>query len=581
MTLPYSSQPSTQLDEPAEAARFFPIDAAAIRSAVIVFIFVLAMNFPFPPHSPLAGTEGHRGLTAHHMVESGQWLVPILDGRVYLAKPPLHYWLQAIAETISGTHAEFIWRVPSAVCSATMAAMLVLFAVRWFGKRAGILTGFAYAAVVSMWGMSRNADIDITNVLASNLAAICVLEIYFGTGRRVFAWIVAASIFFAATLMAKGPGGLPTLLGAMLCVAVFAVRERRWNHIILPRFWLPLILGLLAFAGYGYAVYHYLVSHHMTLDWTGLQEGAMDLHPHDWSLSRAITWIMLAPTLWAYALPASLGLIFTFNKSIRSDAVRSRRMLAVAWTVICSWIICFISGMHLPRYGYITLPLMCPLAGAVLAQVFEYPAKLQQLIWWILRVSVVLFAVATIVSAIILWPNHAVRVVAIAASVVSIAVAIYVLPGLSPTPATARPLWPAPILILCLAILASCAAHYDRKRRTGKDAGEMIASITGPNAELMAGALILDQPEVFYYSKLKPLPYGGDYVKWQDVDRSGWIVLESNNATNELKMWQEAVPQRMSKFHPFEVNRNPATLLWYDVTIPAAGATTQPDGSKP
>jgi hypothetical protein len=318
----------------------------------------------------------------------------------------------------------------------------------------------------------------------------------------------------------------------------------------------------------------------MTLDWSGLQEGAMDLHPHDWTVRRAVEWIMLAPTLFAYALPASLGLLFTFSREIRGDGERSRRMLAVAGTVICSWIICFVSGMHLPRYGYITLPLMCPLAGAVLAGMANYPVKWQQLLWWILRVAVVVFAIATVVLAIVLWKNHPVRPVAIVAVLVSIVVAIYILPRLSADHAEHRALWSAPLLALSLAILASCAAHYDRVHRSGQEWGERLRQITGPDAELMGGALILDQPEVFYYSGLKPRPYDGDYVSWKDVHQSGWIVLEDI----ELTAWKKSVPGRMSQLHPFVVNRNPATLLWYDVTIPPAGVTagakTEPDGSR-
>ena len=74
--------------------------------------------------------------------------------------------------------------------------------------------------------------------------------------------------------------------------------------------------------------------------------------------------------MFLYSLPVSLSLVFGLNREVRgNEPVRSRLMLALAGSVLLAWGVCFLSGMHLPRYAFVTLPLLCPLAGAVAAWV--------------------------------------------------------------------------------------------------------------------------------------------------------------------------------------------------------------------
>src|SRR5690348_5362146 len=66
------------------------------RLAILLFVVSLVCYLPGIGAGPLAGTEGHRAITAHQMLASGRgpagWLLPHLYGRLYLTKPPLHYW---------------------------------------------------------------------------------------------------------------------------------------------------------------------------------------------------------------------------------------------------------------------------------------------------------------------------------------------------------------------------------------------------------------------------------------------------------------------------------------------------------
>src|ERR1700709_1564811 len=143
------------------------------RDVAIVFFIALACYFPYPLNTPLAATEGHRAMTAHQMVESGQWLIPKLYGRVYLAKPPLHYWILAVSESLFRTTEPWVWRLTGAIEGALLAAILCWIGNRWFGRVGGLVSGLSYVALFTLWGENRGADIDVTNTLTATVACLC------------------------------------------------------------------------------------------------------------------------------------------------------------------------------------------------------------------------------------------------------------------------------------------------------------------------------------------------------------------------------------------------------------------------
>ena len=234
------------MTDPQPSALAGNAESTGMRSAgiaALVLLFALICFLPLPTGAPLAGTEGHRAMTAHQMVESGEWVVPRLFGRIYIAKPPLHYWIIGMFEKLSGRATPFIWRLPSAVEGAITAALLSLFAGRWFGRIAGWVSGVSFVALIALWGENRGADIDVTNTLAANLAAMCLLDLHFRLGCHRWLRILIAGLAIGASLLVKGPAGLTIILGTMAWLVIVAVSKREYASLRRPRFWLPLVLG--------------------------------------------------------------------------------------------------------------------------------------------------------------------------------------------------------------------------------------------------------------------------------------------------------------------------------------------------
>jgi 4-amino-4-deoxy-L-arabinose transferase-like glycosyltransferase len=98
--------------------------------------------------------EAHYAELTREMLQSGSWLVPLLDGRPYIDKPVLFHWLQGASVKLLG-ETEFATRLPSAL------AALALFAgIRWCGT---ILMG----EEVGEWGAIMFATIPATFALSS------------------------------------------------------------------------------------------------------------------------------------------------------------------------------------------------------------------------------------------------------------------------------------------------------------------------------------------------------------------------------------------------------------------------------
>ena len=72
---------------------------------------------------------------AREMLESGARLVPTLDSRPWLEKPPLLHWLVMLTGEIFGDVTEVAARIPSTLAALILSMTVALFAARRFVER--------------------------------------------------------------------------------------------------------------------------------------------------------------------------------------------------------------------------------------------------------------------------------------------------------------------------------------------------------------------------------------------------------------------------------------------------------------
>jgi 4-amino-4-deoxy-L-arabinose transferase-like glycosyltransferase len=164
-----------------------------------------------------------------------------LNGEVYTQKPPLYYWLAALAGAPGGRVTELAARLPSALAGIGAVALTLLLGTRLLGGGAGVLGA---AILLTTWEFAYLArrvqfDVLLTFFELAALASFWWLDRGIG-GRKRHQLVLHLSLGLA--VLVKGPVGL---LIPLLTIVAFLLWERRPRDLraVLPLWALPLSLG--------------------------------------------------------------------------------------------------------------------------------------------------------------------------------------------------------------------------------------------------------------------------------------------------------------------------------------------------
>ncbi|MBL8695083.1 MAG: glycosyltransferase family 39 protein [Planctomycetes bacterium] len=193
---------------------------AALGAPIVALVAVGA----FLGSYPLLPEEARYAELAREIAQSG-WVVPRLNGVVYLEKPPLLSWLGAWLLSL-GLGAESALRLASAAGSLLATGSIAWFATRAAGARAGVmaaalLTAFPFATA---HGRVFATDAPFHGALTLALAVVGV-EILEGRART--ARLLGAGVALAAATLLRGPVASLALFGP---VALFVgIRADGWR----------------------------------------------------------------------------------------------------------------------------------------------------------------------------------------------------------------------------------------------------------------------------------------------------------------------------------------------------------------
>jgi 4-amino-4-deoxy-L-arabinose transferase-like glycosyltransferase len=166
-------------------------------------------------------TEGRQAEIAREMWEGGDWLVPRSGGLPYFEKPPLHYWLTALAFAAFGTHAWSARLVP------VLAAGLTVLVTHGWGRRVlGPWPALFGALVLTL---SPAFSLLGRTVLPDNLLLLFIVGSWAaahlalcGPGLRWPLWLASAALC-GMGILTKGPTALLLVVPPVL---VLSLRNR-------------------------------------------------------------------------------------------------------------------------------------------------------------------------------------------------------------------------------------------------------------------------------------------------------------------------------------------------------------------
>jgi len=176
--------------------------------------------------------EGRYAEIPREMLASGDWVIPHLNGLVYIEKPPLQYWATAISEALFGPSA---WsaRLYDGLCAlATLFVLWVFVRREWNGAaaaRAAVMLGSSLLFI--LLGHQLTLDMSLTLFNTVTFVAFCIAQ-RAAHWRR---WMLLSWAGIAAAFLTKGliAGVLP-----LLTLIAYSVLQRDltpWRRLLLVR----------------------------------------------------------------------------------------------------------------------------------------------------------------------------------------------------------------------------------------------------------------------------------------------------------------------------------------------------------
>ncbi|MBS0396701.1 MAG: glycosyltransferase family 39 protein, partial [Proteobacteria bacterium] len=205
--------------------------ALLLLACGVVWFAVLGLRPLFNPD------EGRYAEIPAEMLATGDWVVPHLDGLVYLEKPPLQYWATALAFAAFGHH-EWAARLVAAATAALTLWFVYLLGRRAWGAERGA-TGAAMAASMLLFvamGQLLTLDMSLSCWLTLATVAFCLAQLERGTdGARTRRYMLLCWAAMAAATLTKGLIGI-VLPGAVLVLYTLLQRDfAAWRHLHLGK----------------------------------------------------------------------------------------------------------------------------------------------------------------------------------------------------------------------------------------------------------------------------------------------------------------------------------------------------------
>lgn len=166
---------------------------------------------------------------AKEMLATGNWILPKFGDFPSTHKPPGAHWAIALIMGLTGSEAEGIVRIPSALAGIAAALLVAWLAARWFGDRVGLVAGLVQATMYYTMQLGRLAECDMLLTLAVTAAmgAFAVAHVDGPRGIVTARWL--PWLFYACVTWAYFCKGLIGLAFIFTGCGVYTIlhRDRR------------------------------------------------------------------------------------------------------------------------------------------------------------------------------------------------------------------------------------------------------------------------------------------------------------------------------------------------------------------
>lgn len=173
---------------------------------VIILLILSSWMFCYKlgePHFYHTRNESRRARIAQEMLDTGNFIIPRLEGKVILTKPPLFYWAVSLCSP-NKLVSEYSARLPSAVSAMGTVLVTFLLGCYLFSARAGFCSALCLMVTNICVAQARYAEMESMLTFFIVCSIYCFWRGYHGQ-QQAWVWFI---LFFAALglgILTKGP----------------------------------------------------------------------------------------------------------------------------------------------------------------------------------------------------------------------------------------------------------------------------------------------------------------------------------------------------------------------------------------
>ncbi|HEX4045269.1 MAG TPA: glycosyltransferase family 39 protein [Gammaproteobacteria bacterium] len=341
----------------------------ALLTILLLFFYLLGLG-AYPLFTP---DEGRYTEVAREMLVTGDYITPRVNGVVFLDKPILYYWLQAIALQLFGAN-EWAARFSPAMLGIFGVLFTYVCGRKLYDRRTGLFAAIVLATSPLYFGGAHYANLDLEVAVWISAAMLCfitaVQPLLLNKPTANQRFLFAAYGFAALAFLTKGLIGL--VFPAMVAGCWLLLMGRL--HFLTK---LRVLSGLLLFIVI--VLPWYLLAQQANPEFLHYffvgQQFERFLSANDFN-NKTVVWFYL-PVILIGFFPWTVFLCQAFNQAIRS-VWQDKQQHAITCFLLL-WAVLIFIFFSLPRsklIGYIlpVLPALALLVGRYLALLSTQPA---------------------------------------------------------------------------------------------------------------------------------------------------------------------------------------------------------------
>ncbi len=341
---------------------------------LLLVLLVLGVYFARLTELTIRGEEPRWARVAQEMLDSGDYVVPRLQGQPFADRPPLNSWAMIAAAQLTGRVDLLAIRLPSVLATLAVTLLIYVYGRNYLSRGGALAAAASYATMGQIMALGRVAESD---ALVTFLLSAALLAWHAAYDRRRdprLAWLGGFSLAALAAL-AKGPQG-PVYFTA-ITVAYLGLR-RDWGFLFSRWTAAGLALGIAIVAAWQIPFVLAVDWKAALLVWT--EEGNLAARFQAGSLSRALShWATFPLEVFGAMLPWSFMLPVLSTRWFRQNLGPARPMLTFAATAfLVAFVTCWLPVESRPRYVMPVYPCVALVVGLIIQRSIEAA----QVGWW-------------------------------------------------------------------------------------------------------------------------------------------------------------------------------------------------------